>query len=47
MPATLRPGQRATVHVETDGGASGIYFIAIEASSGSTTHRLDLALVLE
>ena len=47
LPASVRPGQRATVHVETAGGAPGIYFIAIEAAAGPASRRVELALVLE
>ena len=46
IPSGVKPGSTATLHFETAGADPGIYFITVQADSGSITRTFDLALVL-
>jgi hypothetical protein len=46
FPATISPGQTATVHVETTAADTGIYFITLQASGEGITQTVDLSLVV-
>jgi hypothetical protein len=47
MPASVRPGTTARVHIDTGEADPGIYYLAVEAAAGSLTQTVELALVLE
>lgn len=44
--ATINPGDRAVIRLETAGQDGGIYFFTVEASGGGITKTVDLALVV-
>jgi hypothetical protein len=46
LPDSTQPGLVATVHVETVGAESGIYYLTVQASGGGQTKTVELALVV-
>jgi hypothetical protein len=45
-PGSIQPGNTATLHFETAGADPGIYYITVQATGGSSSHTIDLALVV-
>lgn len=46
-PSTVTPGQTATIHIDSSGASSGIYYVDFQADGGGgLTHTVELALVL-
>jgi hypothetical protein len=47
MPGSVPPGQTATIHLETAGAESGIYFLDVRANGGGVSKTVQLALVVD
>jgi hypothetical protein len=45
-PSGVKPGETATLHFETAGADSGIYYITVDATGGEMSRSFDLALVV-
>ena len=46
VPAATKPGDAATLHLETAGAEPGIYYLTLQASAGGLDHSFELALVI-
>jgi hypothetical protein len=46
LPASLTPGDTATVHIDTATAEPGIYYVTLQATAANITRTVDLALVL-
>jgi hypothetical protein len=46
LPAHVTPGETASIHIDTAAADPGIYYLTLEATAGSVSRTIDLALVL-
>jgi hypothetical protein len=47
VPASVVPGQPATVRVETAGADTGIYYVTLQATAAAATKTFEIALVVD
>jgi hypothetical protein len=47
LPGQTPPGQTATVHIETAGADTGIYYLTLRADGGGQSKSVELALVVD